>query len=61
MPFAHLPALLITAFVALARWLQRRSAVRLPRLLSGLLFAQGRRTITAWLRAASIAEDFRPA
>ena len=60
MPSSHLPSLLATAFLNLARWLQRRSAVRLPVLLCGLLFARGRRTVTSWLRAAGITDDFRP-
>src|SRR4051794_12575187 len=55
------PLLLPRAFLALARWLDRRSGARLPRLLLGILFARGRRTVTSWLRAAGIAEDFRPA
>src|SRR5262249_15458803 len=54
MPSSHLPSLLATAFLNLARWLQRRSAVRLPVLLCGLLFARGRRTVTSSLRAAGI-------
>src|SRR5690242_8768951 len=61
MPFSHLPPFLTSAFAALARWLDRRSAARLPRLLYGLLFARGRRTVTSWFRAAGIAEGFRPA
>ncbi len=60
MSLAHLPALLTTAFAALAHWLHARSAQRLPRLLGGLLFASGRRTVTSWFRAAGITEDFRP-
>lgn len=31
---------------------------RLPVLLVGILFAQGRRTVTTWLRAAGISDDF---
>jgi len=61
MPFSHLPALLTTTFGALAFWLQRRSAIRLPLLLVGILFAKGRRTVTSWFRAAGITDDFRPA
>jgi DDE superfamily endonuclease len=61
MPFSHLPAFLTSAFFALACWLQKRSAARLPLLLVGILFAKGRRTVTAWFRAAGIADDFRPA
>jgi hypothetical protein len=60
-PFSHLPALLTTAFCHLSCWLQRRSAVRLPLLLGGILFARGRRTVTSWFRAAGITDDFRPA
>src|SRR5262249_52276659 len=61
MPLSHLPPFLTSAFAALAYWLQKRSAARLPRLLRGLLFARGRRTVTSWFRAAGIATDFRPA
>src|SRR5258708_1401030 len=46
MPFSHLPALLTSTFRHFACWLQRRSAVRLPLLPCGLLFAHGRRTVT---------------
>jgi DDE superfamily endonuclease len=61
MPFSHLPASLARAFGALAFWLQKRSAARLPVLLAGILFATGRRTVTAWFRAAGIRDEFRPA
>jgi DDE superfamily endonuclease len=61
MPLSHLPALVTSAFAALARCLDPRSAARLPAILAGLLLAKGRRTVTAWLRAAGIAEEFRPA
>src|SRR5262245_4396802 len=61
MPFSHLPPLVASAFAALAHWLQKRSAARLPLLLYGLLFGHGRRTVTSWFRAAGIAGDFRPA
>jgi hypothetical protein len=61
MSLSHLPDLLATAFGNLSRWLQRRSAARLPLLLCGILFAHGRRTVTSWFRAAGIADDFRPA
>jgi DDE superfamily endonuclease len=61
MPFSHLPTFLASAFRALAHWLHKGSAARLPRLLGGLLFATGRRTVTSWFRAAGITDDFRPA
>jgi len=60
MPLSYLPPLLTSAFAALARWLDRRSAARLPLLLLGILLAQGRRTVTAWFRGAGITDDFRP-
>lgn len=61
MTFSHLPTFLATCFSRLASALDRRSALRLPVLLCGLLLAQGRRTCTAWFRAADIGDDFRNA
>jgi hypothetical protein len=61
MPFSRLPSSVATAFAELAHWLQRRSAARLPRLLLGILFARGRRTVTSWFRAAGITGDYRRA
>src|SRR5829696_1065749 len=61
MSLSHLPALLANAFLALAAWLDRRTAARLPLLLLGALFARGRRTLTSWFRAAGITTDFRQA
>jgi hypothetical protein len=48
-------------FLALAGCLDVRSQPRLLALLGGAVFARGRRTVTSWLRAAGIADDFRPA
>jgi len=42
----------------LAAGLHARNRWRLPVLLMGMLFANGRRTVTTWLRAAGIANDF---
>jgi hypothetical protein len=39
--------------------LHARNRWRLPVLLVGILFARGRRTVTSWLRAAGISDDFR--
>ena len=61
MSLSHLPALLASAFLTLAFWLDRRSGARLPQLLRGILFARGRRTVTSWFRAAGITDDFRRA
>lgn len=42
----------------LAAGLHARNRWRLPLLLVGILFATGRRTVTTWLRAAGISDDF---
>ncbi len=47
-------------FSALATALDPRSAPRLARLLLGALLAGGRRTVTAWIRAAGLSDVFRP-
>jgi hypothetical protein len=59
MPLSHLPPFLTSAFTALAHWLDKRTAVRVPLLLTGILFASGRRTVTSWFRACGITTDFR--
>lgn len=43
----------------LAAGLHARNRWRLPLLLIGILFAQGRRTVTTWLRAAGISDDYQ--
>lgn len=42
----------------LSAGLHARNHWRLPVLLLGILFAQGRRTVTSWLRAAGISDDY---
>jgi len=42
----------------LSAGLHARNRWRLPVLLVGILFASGRRTVTTWLRAAGISDDF---
>lgn len=59
MLFLYLPVFLTSVFARLAFWLDKRSAARLPQLLSGILFAHGRRTVTSWFRAAGISVEFR--
>jgi hypothetical protein len=61
MSLSHLPATLSAWFSQLVGALERRSAPRLLLLLCGALFARGRRTVTAWFRAAGITDEFRPA
>src|SRR5438445_13657524 len=48
-------------FALLAGCLDARSQARLVSLLGGIVFARGRRTVTSWLRAAGIGQEFRPA
>ena len=43
----------------IASGLHGRSRWRLPVLMMGMLFAGGRRTVTTWLRAAGVADDFQ--
>jgi hypothetical protein len=50
----------ITAWInRLARLLDRRSSWRLLPLLTGLLFASGRRTVSSWLRAGELSKDYQ--
>ena len=42
----------------LAAGLHGRNRWRLGPLLMGVLFAQGRRTVSSWLRAAGVCDDF---
>jgi hypothetical protein len=51
--------MLTSVFASLSHWLDKRTAARLPALLSGVLFARGCRTVTSWFRAAGISDDFR--
>src|SRR5437763_1897933 len=55
----QLPAELLAWASALSGPLHGRLAWRFLPLLRGLLFAQGRRTVAGWLRAAGLGADFR--
>jgi hypothetical protein len=55
----QLPTELVTWITSLSQLLHRRLAWRLLPLLSGMLFAQGRRTVASWLRAGGLGDDFR--
>jgi len=55
----QLPAELVLLIARLAGPLDARVAGRLLPLLSGMLFAQGRRTVASWLRAAGRGDEFR--
>jgi hypothetical protein len=47
-------------FARLAAALDRRSAPRLALLSLGAVLARGRRTVTTWIRAAGLSDQFRP-
>ena len=47
-------------FPRIASALDRRSAARLALLLLGAVLARGRRTVTSWIRAAGLSDQFRP-
>lgn len=53
------PAELSRWITTLSSPLHARVAHRLAVLFSGILFAQGRRTVASWLRAARVGKDFR--
>lgn len=54
-----LPPDIVLWVAQLATPLHARHAWRLLPLLRGLLFAKGRRTVAAWLRAAGVGHDYR--
>jgi DDE superfamily endonuclease len=47
-------------FLRLAAALDPRSAPRLAWLLVGAVLARGRRTVTSWIRAAGLSDEYRP-
>jgi hypothetical protein len=61
MLFSQMAPWLSRTFALFACGLDRRTALRLPLLLLGILLAAGRRTATSWFRAAGISNEFRRA
>lgn len=59
MSLSQLPDYLSRTFAQFGHWLDRRTAARIPVLLTGMLLASGRRTATSWFRAAGITTEFR--
>ena len=55
----QLPTELVLCLTHLSHPLHARLAWRLLPLVTGLLFAQGRRTVASWLRAAGLGDDYR--
>jgi hypothetical protein len=54
-----LPAEVSLWIQSLASLLQATHAWRLTPLLAGMLFARGRRTVTSWLRAGELSDDYQ--
>lgn len=55
----HLSAELVLWIVQLSQPLHARHAWRLLPLFTGMLFAQGRKTVASWLRGGGLGADFR--
>src|SRR5580692_3102627 len=50
----------LTAWIeGLAGLLDRRNSWRLLPMVTGLLFATGRRTVSSWLRAGEVSKDYQ--
>src|SRR3954453_3378640 len=60
MPSSHPLPVPCQWFTWLATALDRRSAPRLALLFLGAILARGRRTVTTWIRAAKLSDQFRP-
>jgi hypothetical protein len=54
-----LPAEMVVWITQLSQVLHGRLAWRLLPLFTGVLFGRGRRTVSSWLRAAGLSDDFR--
>jgi hypothetical protein len=59
MTSSHPPRTPCQWFPRLASALDRRSAPRLALLFLGAVLARGRRTVTSWIRAAGLSDQFR--
>jgi hypothetical protein len=55
----HLPQEMVLWITAMSATLDARQTVRLLALLTGVLFACGRRTVSSWLRGAGLQHDYK--
>ena len=60
MTSSHLTPVPCQWFAWLPSALDRRSAPRVAHLFLGAILARGRRTVTTWIRAAKLSDQFRP-
>jgi hypothetical protein len=56
---SHITLPFVQWLTVLSTSLDRRSAARLAKLWLGVVLARGRRTVTRWIRAAGLSEQFR--
>src|SRR5437868_6758399 len=56
----HLPAELLLWITQLSEPLHARLGGRLLPLMTGMIFAHGRRTVARWLRGAALGDEYRP-
>jgi hypothetical protein len=54
----QLPAEVTQWICSLSYLLDKRNAGRLLRIFAGIFFGQGRRTVSSWLRAAGVSDDY---
>ena len=54
----QLPTDVTNWIAAISKLLDDRNAFRLLPIFAGILFGQGRRTVSSWLRAAGISDDY---
>lgn len=55
----HLPPEIVLCITSMAGTLDARLQLRLLALLTGALFARGRRTVSSWLRAGGLQDDYK--
>src|SRR5262245_33722303 len=55
----HLPSEMVVCITAMAWSLDARLQARLLALFVGMLFARGRRTVSSWLRAGGLQDDYK--
>jgi hypothetical protein len=55
----HLPQEMVLWITAMSATLDARQTARLLALMTGVLFARGRRTVSSWLRGGGLQDDYR--
>lgn len=55
----HLPQEMVLWITAMSATLDARQTARLLSLMTGVLFARGRRTVASWLRGAGLQDDYK--